>query len=149
MIFNSKKQFSSALQQQLKDYVHPIVGVIHQVYKELPNGMPEYVYQEALELAFQQAEIDVVKEYIHHPEFRGNTLRSFLKMDLMIPGNRGNVIIECKAIDKITNTEYQQLFSYLFATKFPIGILVNFHSYPHIGLQKFYYDKSDNTITPF
>ena len=48
MIFNTKKQLSPAQRQQLKEYVHPIVGIIHQVYKELPNGMPEYIYQEAL-----------------------------------------------------------------------------------------------------
>ena len=149
MIFNTKKQLSPAQRQQLKEYVHPIVGIIHQVYKELPNGMPEYIYQEALNLAFHQAQIPVEKEYRHHPEFRGTTLRSFLKMDLMIPGTRGNVIIECKAIEEITSNEYQQLFSYLFGTKFPIGILVNFHSFPQVDIQKFYYDQSDNSIIPF
>ncbi|MDD6900744.1 MAG: GxxExxY protein [bacterium] len=148
MIINSK-QINPILKQQLKDYVHPFVGIIHQVYKELPNGMPEYIYQEALELAFQQAEIPVEKEYRHHPVFRGTKLSSFLKMDLMIPGARGNVIIECKAIEEFTAKEYQQIFSYLFGTKFPIGILVNFHSYPQVDIQKFYYDKSDNTISPF
>lgn len=149
MIINKKQHLDPALSKALKDYVYDIIGLLCQVCNELPNGMPEYIYQEALKQVFDDAGIMVEKEYRHHPLFRGKPLQSFFKMDFMVPRPKGNIIIECKAIEKLTNTEYQQLFSYMIGTGFPIGILVNFHSYPHATIQKFYYDTADNTITAF
>ena len=149
MIIKQKDNLSKELKKELQDYVFDIVGVIQSVHNELPSGMPEYIYQEALGIALEEAGIVAEKEYIHHPVFRGRTLESFLRMDLMIPRNRGNIIIECKAIDELSSKEYQQLFSYMIGTQFPIGIIVNFHSYPHVTLHKFYYDRKDGTVTSF
>lgn len=149
MIFNQKEHFDPELKAQLQEYVYDVVGYIQEVYKELPNGMPEYIYQEALDCVFDAAKLDAKKEYQHHPLFRGKPLESYLKMDFMIPRSRGNIIIECKAIEKLTSKEYQQLFSYMLGTGFPIGIIVNFHSYPRAQINKFYYDRTDHTITAF
>lgn len=149
MIINQKESLDAALKNQLREYVYDIIGVIQDVHKELPNGLPEYIYQEALGMAFAQAGVTTEKEYQHHPEFRGEPLKSFLKMDFMIPRKRGNIIIECKAIEKLSPREYQQLFSYMLGTSFPIGIIVNFHSYPKVTIHKFYYDRKDKTITAF
>ncbi len=149
MTIKQKENLDSTVKEQLKNYVFDIVGVIHDVYKELPNGLPEYIYQEALDVALAQADISHKKEFKYHPVFRGQPLESHLRMDFMIPRERGNIILECKAIEKITATEYQQLFSYLIGTGFPIGILVNFHDYPRAQIQRFYFDRKDNTITAF
>lgn len=67
----------------------------------------------------------------------------------MLERSRGNIIIECKAIEEIGERERHQLFSYLIGTQFPIGILVNFASYPKAEIEKYYYDRKDGTITPF
>lgn len=149
MLIKQKDILPTELKKQLQEYVYDIIGIVQSVHNELPQGMPEYIYQEALAIALKDAHIDAQKEYQHHPVFRGHTLQSYLKMDLMIPRSRGNVIIECKAIEKVGPTEYQQLFSYMLGTGFPIGILVNFHGYPKVVLHKFYYDRTDHTITAF
>ena len=149
MDIRQKDIFDPNLKKQLQEYVYDIVGVIQDVHNELPQGMPEYLYQEALYIALGQAGMKPEKEYQHHPVFRGIPMKSFLKMDLMVPRERGNVIIECKAIEQLTSKEYQQLFSYRIGTEFPIGILVNFHSYPKVTLHRFYFDRKDKTITAF
>ena len=149
MIIKPKEKLDNSIKEELQKYVYDIVGVIQDVHSELPQGMPEYLYQEALNIALAQSGLNPVKEYQHHPEFRGQKMSSYLKMDIMIPRNRGNIIIECKAIEKLTSKEYQQLFSYLIGTKFPIGILVNYHAYPKVVIHRFYYDQRDNTITAF
>jgi len=149
MRINQKETLDPELKKQLQEYVYDIIGVIQSVHNELPQGMPEYLYQEALDIALEQANIKVEKEYKFYPMFRGRQMNSCLKMDIMVPRLRGNVIIECKAIEKLTSKEYQQLFSYMLGTGFPIGILVNFHDYPKVLLHKFYYDRTDHTITAF
>jgi len=149
MEIKQKEVLDPVLKKQLQDYVYDIVGIIQEVHNELPQGMLEYLYQEALFIALEQSGMKPEKEYRHYPIFRGQQMKSYLKMDLMVPRQRGNVIIECKAIDKMTSTEYQQLFSYMLGTEFPIGVLVNFHNYPKVLLHKFYYDRKDHTITAF
>ncbi len=149
MIINKKEIFESELKQQLQEYIYDIIGVVHDVHNELPQGMPEYVYQEALAKAMEQAGMHPEKEYKCHPVFRGHPMESSLRMDFMVPRKRGNVIIECKAVEELTSREYRQLFSYMIGTGFPIGILANFHGYPKAIIHKFYYDQKDNTITAF
>ena len=148
MIF-TKKELSLHLKEQLKEYVYDIIGYLFIVYKELPCRYPEYVYQEALGIIFSENGIPHKKEFYFHPVFKGKPLASYIKMDYMLERNRGNIIIECKAIDSIGEKERHQLFTYLSGTQFPIGILVNFSAYPKVEIEKYYYDKNDRTITPF
>ena len=148
MIFE-KKELDHQVKEQLKEYTYDIVGVLFEVYKNLPCGFPEYVYQEALEVTFKEKEIPFEKESLFHPSFNGKVLKSYFKMDFMLPRPKGNIIIECKAVERLSDRERNQLFSYMVGTRFPIGILVNFSSYPTIQLEKYYFDRRDNTITSF
>lgn len=149
MILKQKENLPTETKQALKDYVYDIVGCIMEVTRELPCALPEYIYQEALAKVLAERGINFHKEFRHHPVFHGEPMEAFLKMDIMIERERGNIIIECKAIDKISAHERQQLFSYMIATGFPIGILVNFANYPHPYIERYYFDKSDMTLTAF
>lgn len=149
MILKPKDNFDPSLMEQLRKYVYDIVGYMHAVYRELPCGLPEYVYQEALSIELQSNGIDPHKEYRHHPLFHGQPLNAFLKMDMMIEREQGNIIIECKAIEQIGPHERQQLVSYMIGTGFPIGILVNFATYPKAQIERYYYDKNDMTVSAF
>ena len=74
MIVKAKTTLDPELKAQLQKYVYDIVGVIQDVYKELPIGMPEYIYQEALGVAFSEAGIPAWKEHRHHPVYKGHSL---------------------------------------------------------------------------
>ena len=149
MILKQKDKFDPKLKQQLKDYVYDIVGYIYDVLKELPCGMPEYLYQEGFAKVLRLHNIDPHKEYQHHPVFMGEPMESYLKMDFMVERELGNIVVEAKAIEKLTGHERSQLFSYLIGTGFPIGILVNFATYPKPQIEKYYFDKREMTITAF
>ena len=148
MIF-TEKNLSSQLKEQLKDYVYDVIGYLFRVYKQLPCGFPEYIYQEVLGIILSENNVPFEKEYVFHPIFEGRALTSYFKLDFLLKRSRGNIIIECKAIDEIGERERHQLFSYLIGTQFPIGILVNFSTYPKAEIEKYYYDKNDGTITAF
>ena len=137
------------LRKQLIDFSYPYIACMIAVHKDLGRGMPEYLYQEALKICLEEHGFKVHKEYIHHPVFHGKTLNSFLKMDLVVETNRGNIVVECKAIKGISDVEQYQLFGYLRGTEFPIGILVNFGTWPKAQIQRYYYDKNTGEIHPF
>ena len=148
MIFKFKKQNPQIL-EQLRGYTKDIVGYLMDVYKKLPCGFPEYIYQEALEKTLTQNGVPHIKEYIYHPRFNGEEMESFFRMDFVVERERGNIIIECKAIDNITDKERHQLFSYMVGTQFPIGILVNFATYDRAQIERYYLDRQDGTFMTF
>lgn len=63
MEIRQKDQIDPTLKKQLQDYVYDVVGVIQSVHNELPQGMPEYLYQEALTIALEQSGIHIEKEF--------------------------------------------------------------------------------------
>lgn len=148
MIFE-KKYLPETLVKQLKQYVYDVIDYLFTVYKELPCAFPEYIYQEALDITLKEKGVPHQKEFLFHPLFNGKPLNSYFRMDFVVERDRGNIIIECKAIDSIGDKERHQLFSYMIGTGFPIGILVNFSTYPKVQIEKYYFDKKDNTISPF
>lgn len=149
MILHHKPQLAPKLKEELKQHVYDIIGYAMYVCKQLPCGQPEYLYQEAFAKTLRKNGIDPHKEHQYHPLFDGEPLESYLKMDFMIERERGNIIVEAKAIEKLTNHERAQLFGYLVGTGYPVGLLVNFATYPHPTIERYYFDKSDMTITAF
>lgn len=149
MLLPSKKDFPKELHDQLRQYVYDVIGYCMDVTKQLPCGLPEYLYQEGFAKILTKNGIDPHKEYIHHPLFDGEPMESYFKLDFMIERNRGNIIVEAKAIEKLTNKERSQLFGYMVGTGFPIGLLVNFSNYPKPIIERYYFDKRDMTLTAF
>ena len=83
MLFR-QKELPPQLKERLKEYVYDVIGHLFKVYKELPCGFPEYIYQEALGIVFTENRVPFKKEYIFHPLFRGKPLMSYFKMDFML-----------------------------------------------------------------
>ena len=42
-----KKELSPELREKLVAYTYDVIGYVHDVARQLPCGLPEYVYQEA------------------------------------------------------------------------------------------------------
>lgn len=94
-----REDIPEPLKKELKEYVYDIIGAMHEVYHQLDNGLPEYIYQEALAQQLKRlGYYEVIKEHTFHPQFNGEPLESYVKMDLVVQRPRGNVIIECKSI---------------------------------------------------
>ena len=95
------------MKDSLKEYVYDVVGYLFKIYKELPCGYPEYIYQEVLGAVLSENGVVYKKEYVHHPVINGKTLSAFLKMDFMLERSRGNIIIECKALEGVAEIVLQ------------------------------------------
>ena len=127
------------MRQELVTACYSIVGCLHEVYKQLGAGLPEYIYQEALTKQMVKLGLKVHKEYPFHPIFNGEPLEAYLKMDLVVESAVGNIIVECKALTQLMEKEHYQIFGYMRATKFPIGILVNFGTDRRAQIERYHY----------
>jgi len=119
---------------------YELVGCLHEVYKQLGPGLPEYIYQEALAKILKANGLTFRKEVKFHPLFLNEPLESYLKMDLVVESSVGNIIVECKALAELGEREHYQTFGYMRATKWPIAILVNFGADHRAQIERYYYD---------
>ena len=119
---------------------YELVGCLHEVYKQLGPGLPEYIYQEALAKILKAKGLTFHKEMKYHPTFMGEPLESYLKMDLVVESPIGNIIVECKALTELGEREHYQTFGYMRATKWPVAILVNFGADRRAQIERYYYD---------
>ena len=113
------QQVADSKRQQLVQASYDVIGCIHEVYKQLGGGLPEYIYQEALSKQLKAKGLTYHKEMRYHPLFNGEPLEAFLKMDLVVESSVGNIIVECKALTLLTEKEHYQ-------TSMEIGEMVLF-----------------------
>lgn len=82
------------------------------VHSELGNGFLEAVYQEDLNLAFQARGISCKREKELPVSYRGMPLKIFYTVDFLC---FGTVIVELKALDRISGIEEAPVINYLKA----------------------------------
>ena len=104
---------------------YAIIGAAMEVRKELGNGFLEAVYQEALEREFTYQEIPNKSQPSVKIEYKGKPLKKRYEPDFIC---YDEVIVEIKAMDKLSGVEYAQIINYLKATNLKVGLLINFGS---------------------
>jgi len=93
------------------------------VHRELGCGFLEKVYQEALEREFIAAEIPYQREASLRILYKGQPLKQEYVADFVC---YGKIIIELKALSKLSDIERAQVINYLKATGYELGLLANF-----------------------
>jgi len=104
---------------------YEIIGAAIDVHRILGHGFLEAVYQEAIGLEFTSRQIPFQKEVILPIYYKGSLLSTSYKADFLC---YENVIVELKAINKLSGKEESQIINYLKATCVETGLLLNFDS---------------------
>ena len=99
-----------------------IIRCFYEVYNELGYGFLESVYREAMTVALQAVSHSVEKEKSVEVTFRGVRVGIF-RTDLVVADK---VIVELKSSRSIEPVHEAQLLNYLKATRFEVGLLLNF-----------------------
>lgn len=117
-----------------RDEVYAIIGAAVEVHKELGRGFLEPVYQESLEIELGLRKIPFASQERLRLFYKNVGLRKEYVPDFVC---YGTIIVEIKALDKLTNTEIAQLINYLKATKLRLGLLINFGSSGRLEWKRF------------
>ncbi len=102
---------------------YAIIGAAMEVHRVIGPGFLEKVYQEALEIEFQERGIPFEREKLLRIEYKGRVLNTKYFADFLC---YGQVIAECKAQADLTGVDESQLINYLKATGMKVGLLLNF-----------------------
>jgi GxxExxY protein len=106
-----------------KQEVFAIVGAAMAVYNELKFGFLEAVYQEALEIEFADRSIAALPQEQIRINYKGRELKKKYVADFLC---FGEILVEIKATEELTDIDRAQLRNYLRATGKRVGVLIAF-----------------------
>ncbi len=120
----SRLRIESPLTPEQEDLIYRVIGVAIEVHRQLGPGFVEKIYKVAMchELKIQgfsfecEKKIDVLYKDIHITGQR---------LDLLV---EGQLILELKAVEKLTGVHEAQIQSCLKTTGHRIGLLINFNT---------------------
>ena len=106
-----------------RELSYAINGAAFHVYNQLGHGFLEAVYQEALEMEFQRRHIPYDREKELKFIYDGVELKQTYKADFVC---YGKIIVELKAVSSLDDIHRSQVYNYLHATGYKLGLLYNF-----------------------
>ena len=109
--------------QKLDSIVHRVIGAAIQVHRFLGPGFLENLYEEALCIELNESKIKFVRQIAMQVTYRGHVVGQS-RLDLLI---EKELIVELKAVECLNQIHVAQLISYLKATGYSLGLLINFN----------------------
>ena len=104
------------------DLTYKIIGSAMIVHRKLGPGHGEKIYQKDLEQEFQRRGITFESQKWIKVYDEGVSVGFYIP-DFLVGGK---IIVEIKALSQLDNSHVAQVVTYLTATSFPVGLLLNF-----------------------
>ena len=105
----------------LSEITSRIIAAATQVHRNLGPGFEEVIYQRALALELQAQGLEFSREVWIDVIYRDVKVGK-KRVDFLIEG----VMVEIKAHSELQAVHYVQALSYLKASGYPVGLLLNF-----------------------
>ena len=102
---------------------YAIIGAAMEIHRQLGHGFLEAVYQDAAVIEFPLRQIPFEKEVTLPVQYKGAFLRTRYRADFVC---FSEIIVEVKALSRLSSVEESQLLNYLKATGLKRGLLINF-----------------------
>lgn len=116
-----------------KEECYGIVGACFEVYKEKGCGFLEAIYQECLELELDMQGIPFVPRKPISLTYKERPLRHSLNPDFVC---YEKIVVELKVATNLIDEHRAQVLNYLHATKFRLGLLINFGHHPKLEYER-------------
>lgn len=122
-----------------KEEVYAIIGAAMEVYNNLGPGFLEAVYQEAMEIETATRKTPVLPAQKLFIDYKGKPLKKFYEADLIC---FEKIIVEIKALDKLSSRDEAQILNYLKATGMKVGVLINFGAHQNLEWKRLVFSQT-------
>ena len=106
-----------------KEEIYQLVGFCLEIHRELGKGHDEIIYKDAIVVELSRAGISFSREKSYEIIYKGVILPHFYYADFVV---WDKILLEAKAVEKLTDSHVKQVLNYLAASQLRIGLLVNF-----------------------
>ncbi len=100
-----------------------VIGLCMDIHNELGKGFSEVVYSDALEIGLKSNGVLFKKEVKFDIIYKGKKLKHHYYADYLVDDK---IILELKAVEKISSGHVKQTLNYLAASKMKLGLIINF-----------------------
>lgn len=107
-----------------KELSYQVLQAVFAVHSTLGPGFSEKIYEEALIVEFERRGIPFQRQHPITVYYLGKPIGTY-RIDLVV---NEKIVLELKAVDKLTDDFKQQTLSYLKAGHYRLGILINFRT---------------------
>ena len=108
----------------INELTSAIIGAAIKVHRVLGPGLLESAYRACLAYELKQLGLDVRTEHPIPVVYEGVHLDCGFRADLLVAQQ---VIVECKAKEKLHPVDKAQVLSHLRLLRLSVGLLINFH----------------------
>ena len=105
-----------------EELTYKLIGICFKIHTAIGCGFPERIYHKTIIVELKKEGLDYVTEKLTKVKYEEKEIGMF-RLDLVI---EDKVIIEIKAVEYMPKVFKEQLLSYLKATEYEVGLLVNF-----------------------
>jgi GxxExxY protein len=102
-----------------------IIAAAKEVHNTIGPGFEEKVYQRALALELSAHGLEFSREVWIDVHYKGEVVGK-KRVDFLIDDQTGAVMVEVKAKAKLEDLDFVQALSYLKASGYKVGLLINF-----------------------
>lgn len=115
--------FEGSVPPGWNDLTRRIIGAAMEVHSHLGAGLPESAYERAMILECRRRGLEVVQQSRFDVRYKGDVV-GLQVLDLVV---EYLVVVELKAVDKVSDLFLAQLMGYLHVSDLPPGLLINFN----------------------
>lgn len=108
---------------ELDDLTGIIIDEAIQIHRELGPGLLESVYEVVLARALEDRGLKVERQKPISFSYRNQVFEEGFRVDLLI---ESSIVIELKAVERLSPVHGKQLLTYLRLMQLPLGLLMNF-----------------------
>ncbi len=101
-----------------------VIGAAIEVHKALGPGLLESAYHRCLLKELYLRGLRVESEAPVSLIYKGDVITEAYRVDLLV---ENKLVVELKAVDKVTNVHKSQLLTYLHLMNKGLGLLINFN----------------------
>jgi GxxExxY protein len=119
---------------------YAIRSCVFAVNRKLGSGFLESVYQEAMEIELGDAGIPFESQKHLQITYNGKPMKQTYIADIVC---YGKIMVELKAVKRLSMEHEAQLLNYLTATGMKLGLLVNFGTHPKAEIKRLVRTETD------
>ena len=117
---------------ELNDITYEIRGAVFKVNKILGSGFLEKVYENALQIELKNRGLHAASQVPLKVTYKDQIVGDYFA-DIVV---ENMVLVELKAVGKLSRIHEAQLLNYLKATGIQVGLLINFY-HPKVEIKRY------------